>query len=145
MAYNPVNPNGQASSANSSPVVIASDQSTVPVSAAVTSLPVDTLTKSSVLANSSGDTTLVTPSAGQAVRLYFFGYSASSSNSSAVRASLRFGSNTAFDNQYLMASQPYARNIGAGRKYIQGATNEALIVNLSAAETVYCNIEYSLV
>lgn len=32
MAYNPNNPNGQATMANSSPVVIASDQSTLPVS-----------------------------------------------------------------------------------------------------------------
>jgi hypothetical protein len=32
MAYNPNNPNGQATSANSAPVVLASDQSTVPVS-----------------------------------------------------------------------------------------------------------------
>ncbi len=31
MSYNPVNPNGQATSANSAPVVIASDQSSVPV------------------------------------------------------------------------------------------------------------------
>ena len=34
MAYNPTNPNGSATSANSSPVVIASDQATVPVSLA---------------------------------------------------------------------------------------------------------------
>lgn len=32
MAYNPQNPNGSATSADSAPVVIASDQSTVPVS-----------------------------------------------------------------------------------------------------------------
>jgi len=32
MAYNPINPNGSATSANSSPVVIASDQAAVPVS-----------------------------------------------------------------------------------------------------------------
>ncbi len=32
MSYNPQNPNGQATSANSAPVVIASDQSTLPVS-----------------------------------------------------------------------------------------------------------------
>jgi hypothetical protein len=31
MAYNPVNPNGQATSANSAPVVIASDQSAVKI------------------------------------------------------------------------------------------------------------------
>jgi hypothetical protein len=33
MAYNPQNPNGSATSANSSPVVIASDQTVVPVTA----------------------------------------------------------------------------------------------------------------
>ncbi len=36
MAYNPTNPNGQATMANSEPVVIASDQSAVPVSGTVT-------------------------------------------------------------------------------------------------------------
>lgn len=36
MAYNPTNPNGQATMANSSPVVVASDQSAVPVSGTVT-------------------------------------------------------------------------------------------------------------
>lgn len=39
MSYNPQNPNGQATSANSAPVVIASDQSAVPVSAASLPLP----------------------------------------------------------------------------------------------------------
>ena len=41
MAYNPNNPNGQATSANSAPVVIASDQSAVPVSDNGGSLTVD--------------------------------------------------------------------------------------------------------
>lgn len=36
MAYNPTNPNGQATMANNEPVVIASDQSAVPVSGTVT-------------------------------------------------------------------------------------------------------------
>ena len=40
MAYNPQNPNGQATSTNSAPVVIASDQSVIPISA--TSLPLPT-------------------------------------------------------------------------------------------------------
>jgi len=35
MTYNPTNPNGQATSANSQPVVVASDQSAVPVSGTV--------------------------------------------------------------------------------------------------------------
>lgn len=39
MAYNPQNPNGQATSANSSPVVIASNQSTLPISVATLPLP----------------------------------------------------------------------------------------------------------
>ena len=39
MSYNPQNPNGQATSANSSPVVVASDQSAVPVSAGSLPLP----------------------------------------------------------------------------------------------------------
>lgn len=143
MSYSPINPNGQAASANSSPVVLASDQSALTVNSTVLSLPVDTFTKSSSVATATGDTTLVTPPGGQRVRLFFFGYSASPSNGAAVMAALRFGSNTAFDNQYLSPSQPYARNIGAGRRYIQGGVNEALIVNLSAAQTVYCNIEYA--
>lgn len=143
MAYHPMNPNGQATSSNSFPVVIASDQSSLPVN--ISSLPVDTFTKSSTVASSSGDLTVVTPPAGQRVRLFFFGYSASPSNASSVLVALRFGSNTAFDNQYLSPSQPYARNIGAGRRYIQGGVNEALIVNLSASQTVYCNIEYDTV
>jgi hypothetical protein len=40
MSYNPQNPNGQAAMANSSPVVVASDQTAIPVSA--TSLPLPT-------------------------------------------------------------------------------------------------------
>ena len=39
MAYNPINPNGQATSANSSPVVIASDQSAVTVGGTITPFP----------------------------------------------------------------------------------------------------------
>ncbi len=55
MAYNPQNPNGQATSANSEPVVIASDQSTLPVSAGSLPLP----TGASTAANqSTGNTTL---------------------------------------------------------------------------------------
>ena len=39
MSYNPQNPNGQATSANSSPVVIASDQSAVAVTGSINVLP----------------------------------------------------------------------------------------------------------
>lgn len=49
MAYSKNNPNGQASMANSKPVVIASDQSSIPVS-------ISNLTKVEDAAHSSGDT-----------------------------------------------------------------------------------------
>ena len=39
MSYNPNNPNGSATSANSAPVVIASDQSSIPVAATITGTP----------------------------------------------------------------------------------------------------------
>ena len=46
MSYNPQNPNGQATSANSSPVVVASDQPAVPVSASSLPLPAGAATAS---------------------------------------------------------------------------------------------------
>lgn len=61
MAYNPQNPNGQATSANSSPVVVASDQSTLPVN--VQNFPATSTPAPSVL--SSGNTT-TTPLAANA-------------------------------------------------------------------------------
>jgi len=48
MAYNPNNPNGQATMANSEPVVLASDQSAVPVS--VSSVPSHDVTNSGTFA-----------------------------------------------------------------------------------------------
>lgn len=46
MAYNPQNPNGQATMANSAPVVIASDQTAIPITGTVTSTPSGTQTVS---------------------------------------------------------------------------------------------------
>lgn len=48
MAYNPNNPNGQATSANSEPVVIASDQSAIPVSASSLPLPAGASTEATL-------------------------------------------------------------------------------------------------
>ena len=50
MAYNPQNPNGQATGANSTPVVIASDQTTIPVSATTLPLPAGASTESTLSA-----------------------------------------------------------------------------------------------
>lgn len=58
MSYNPQNPNGQATSANSAPVVIASDQSAVPISstALVPGTGATNLGKAEDAGHSSGDT-----------------------------------------------------------------------------------------
>jgi hypothetical protein len=50
MAYNPTNPNGQAVMAASAPVVIASDQSAVPVSASALPLPTGASTEATLAA-----------------------------------------------------------------------------------------------
>ena len=50
MAYNPQNPNGQATGANSTPVVIASDQTTIPVSTASLPLPTGASTEATLSA-----------------------------------------------------------------------------------------------
>lgn len=103
---------------------------------------VQTLTKKTVTASSSGTNTIHTPAAGKKVRLYYLGYSAGATVTG-VLVGMRFtAGGTDFDNQYLVTpGQPFGRNIQAGKRYIDGGTNEALVVNLSAAQTVYVNIE----
>lgn len=102
----------------------------------------ETFTKKSVTASSSGNNTIHTPAAGKKIRLYFFGYSAGS-DVTGVLCALKFGTaGTVFDRQYLSAAgQPYARNIQAGKRYVDGAVDEVLVLNLSAAQTIYTNVE----
>lgn len=67
MAYNPQNPNGQATSANSSPVVIASNQSAVAVSGTVTANAGTNLNTSTLALESGGNLAALntkTPAAG---------------------------------------------------------------------------------
>lgn len=118
-----------------------------PFSETQVSLPVfptsQPVTKKTVTASTSGNTTIHAPAAGKKVRLYYFGYSAGSTVTG-ILVGLRFGAaGTIFDNEYLSAAgQPYARNIGAGRRHFDGAVDEALIVNLGASgQTVYVNVE----
>lgn len=103
----------------------------------------ESLIKTTATASASGDNTIYTPASGNFIRLYFFGYSAGS-NVEGVLASLKFDGGSVFDQQYLVAAgQPYARNIQAGKRYIEGGIDEALVLNLSQAQTVYANIELS--
>lgn len=101
------------------------------------------LTKATVTASSSGNNTILTPTAGSKIRLYHLGYSAGA-GVTGVLVGARFGAaGTIFDNEYLVtAGQAFARNIQAGKRYVDGAVNEPLVVNLSGAQTVYVNIEY---
>lgn len=108
----------------------------------------EALTKKTYTASSSGDNTAHTPASGKKIRLYFFGYSASSAVTG-VLVGLKLagydpgtGAGAVFDQQYLVAAgQPYARNIQGGKRYIEGSVNGALTINLSAAQTVYLNLE----
>ena len=59
VSYNPQNPNGQATSANSEPVVIASDQSTVPVSVSGVATAANQATANTSLASIDGKITAV--------------------------------------------------------------------------------------
>ncbi len=102
------------------------------------------LVKKTFAASALGDTTVHTPGAGKKIRLYFFGYSAGF-GVLGVLAGLKlagYNGGAVFDQQYLVAAgQPYARNIQGGKRYVEGAADGALVVNLSAAQAVYVNYE----
>lgn len=108
------------------------------------SLVSQSLVKKTVTASASGDTTLHTPAAGKKIRLYFFGYSVGLFVTN-VLVGLKlegYNAGAVFDQQYLIAAgQPYARNLEAGDRYLEGSADGRLIVNLGAAQTVYCNYE----
>lgn len=74
MAYNPSNPNGQATMANSEPVVIASDQTAIPVSDNGGSLTVDgsvTISGTITASNTSGDVAHDSVDSGNPVKIGF--------------------------------------------------------------------------
>lgn len=102
------------------------------------------LVKGTVTASNAGDTIVYVPTVGKKIRLYFFGYSGGSDVTGNL-LSMRlegYDADATFDRQYLGAEgQPYARNMKAGTGYIEGGVDGRLIVNLSAAETVYVNFE----
>lgn len=109
----------------------------------VTRFPNESVSAKTADISSSGNNTVHTPGGGLAVRLYYISLSADYDNTASVTAYLRFGAAGAA--QYKVELPPgatWARNIGAGRRYITGAADEAVIVNLSAAQTVYASIEY---
>lgn len=109
----------------------------------ILTLPVDTYSVKSTDATTSGDITIHTPAAGKKIRLYYLCLNASGGNTADVATIVKFAAAGATKFKHsLKAGAIWARNIGAGRRYIEGAVNEALIVNLSATQTVHVSIEY---
>lgn len=90
----------------------------------------------------SGDQTLLTPAPGMALRLYYLqaGVPASAAD---VDVILKFdtGGSTRYSFP-LAAGGNWARNIGAGRRYVQGGVDEPLVANLSVSTTLLYSVEY---
>lgn len=100
-----------------------------------------------VTAVSSGETLILTPTSGKSIRLWWYNIGADPANSAKVVVGLRFGSGgTDFYktglSQYGAAT---AHSFKAGKSYYQGGVDEALYINMSAAQTVYVNIDYEIV
>lgn len=103
----------------------------------------DTFNVGTTVASSSGNTLVLTPTSGYSIRLHYLLLNADGANSADVTAALRFGvAGGLIYTVCLKAGSIFARNIGAGLKHIEGATNEALYVNLSAAQTVNVTVEW---
>jgi hypothetical protein len=115
MSYNPKNPNGQATSANSDPVVIASDQSAVPISA--TSLPLPTGAATSADQTNGSQKTQIVDGSGNVV----------SSTSNALNVNVTGGSVSGTTN----VTQVGGSNISLG----QTTMNDSLPVTLASNDT----------
>jgi len=84
---------------------------------------------------------MVTPTSGRAVNLYYISLSADYTNTTSVVATVKTGTT----ERYKVCLAPgaiYGRNVGAGKFYVAGAIDETLVLNLSAAQTVYYSVEY---
>lgn len=106
-------------------------------------LPTDTTSAQGSTHSASGDNTVLTPGVGNRIRLNYISLSADGGNSADVTVIVKFASGGGTNYKVsLKAGSIWARNVGAGRRYLDGGTNNALIINLSAAQTVHCSIEY---
>lgn len=109
-----------------------------------------TMFKATKVVNTAGVTIVRAPASGKKLRVKFFGFSAGA-DVTGVLAQMKLdgydpgdgtGAGAVFDQQFLTTpGQPYARNIQAGNRYIEGAVDGKLKINLSAAQTVYVNYE----
>lgn len=129
-------------------VSVSNFPATYPVTDNSGSLTVDipdvTTSAKAVTASTSGDTTVHTPTASNRIKLGYICLSADGANSADTTVIVKFtaGGSTLYKIS-LKAGAIWARNIGAGQRYLDGGVNNALIVNLSAAQTVNVSIEYT--
>lgn len=100
---------------------------------------VDTYSAVAVDASSSGNNTIVAIT--NTARLYYVSLSANGANSADVTAIVKIGTSEKFKVS-LKAGSIFARNIGAGRRYLTGSSGDDIIVNLSDAQTVHVSVEY---
>lgn len=115
-----------------------------PVDTAVTDLPTDTYLATEVDANTIGDTVIVAVGGAQTLRLAYLCLSANGANSADVTVTVKTGA-TVLYKLSLKAGAMFARNIGAGRRYLAGSVGDDLIVELSAAQLVHVNAEYEII
>ena len=109
----------------------------------VLTLPIDTYSAKAVVASASGNNTIHTPTASNRIRLGYIVLSADGANSADVTATVKFAAGgSSLYVVSLKAGAMWARNVGAGRRYLDGGVNNALIVSLSTAQTVNVSIEY---
>lgn len=106
----------------------------------ITAVGESTFTATSVDASSSGDNVIVAIT--NTPKLYYISLSANGANSADVTATVKIGSSSKYKVS-LKAGAIWARNIGAGKKYLTGSAGEDIIVNLSAAQTVHVSVEYT--
>lgn len=85
---------------------------------------------------SSGDSTVYTCPANKHIRLKWTGWATPSSNSAETIIAMRFGANTAFYTWPMGMPGAFAHGVVR-----EGAVNENLIVNNSAAQRIYVNID----
>jgi hypothetical protein len=97
-----------------------------------------------------GDHTILTPPAGQSIRLFYVNIGAPGSNTATIVGTLRFGANTPIYTIPLVPGAIFARNIGAGGRaagYYQQAqaADELMILSLlEGSERLTWSIEYLL-
>lgn len=143
MSYNPQNPNGQGTMANSAPVVIASNQSAVPAVASQETSAIYSGTTSltpkfaAITASASGATAVVAAVASKKIRVISYVVVANAA------VNVKFQSNSTDKTGLLyLAANGGVSGAYAPTGHFETASGEALNINLSAAVAVGGHVTY---